>query len=447
MAEIASEVLIARLADWGVDTVFGLPGDGINGIMEGLRRNADRVRFVLVHHEEAAAFMACAHAKATGKIGVCLATSGPGGNHLANGLYDAKLDHQPVLAITGMQETSVLGTGYQQEVHLDRLYADVAVYNEVVTNPTQLPALVDIAIRTAYARRGVAHLTVPNDIQVAEAGQDPFQHVAPATPPHTAPIWLAPRLTRRDDRAHLAKYQDLMHDWRAKMAALESPSREPIAPQYLAHQLDRLAADDAVLTCDSGTVATWAARHWQIRGGREFYLSGNLASMAPGLPYAIGIQHAYPHRQVIAYQGDGGFAMLMAEFHTAAWHHLPIKVVINDNNSLGQILWEQMVLGYPEHGLRFGTPLPDYAAWAKAAGGFGAHVEKPGDLPVALTEAFAYPGPALVDVAVDPNEPPMPGQVTYEQAKKFAEAFLRGQPHKAAIATTLFKDRIEQLKA
>ena len=588
MAEIASEVLIARLADWGVDTVFGLPGDGINGIMEGLRRNADRVRFVLVHHEEAAAFMACAHAKATGRIGVCLATSGPGGIHLANGLYDAKLDHAPVLAITGMQETSVLGTGYQQEVHLDRLFADVAVYNQMVVNPAQLPALVDIAIRTAYARRGVAHLTVPNDIQVAEADADPYQHVAPATAPHTSPIYLAPpvrpreqdvaaaaevlnaarkpailvgigargagalveqtadtlgapviktlsgkmvipddspfatggigllgtkptaelveeidallmlgtnfpytkhlpppgqakvvqvevdparagtrvptdvplvgdvgatleallpRLTRREDRSLLGRYQDKVREWKDKLAALESPVREPIAPQYLAHQIDVHATDDAVLTCDSGTVATWAARHWTIRGDRQFYLSGNLATMAPGLPYANAIQHAYPGRQVIAFVGDGGFAMLMAEFHTAAWHHLPIKVVINNNNSLGQILWEQMVLGYPEHGVRFGTPLPDYAAWAKAAGGFGAHVEKPGDLPVALTEAFAYPGPALVDVAVDPNEPPMPGQVTYEQAKKFAEAFLRGQPHKAAIATTLFKDRIEQLKA
>src|SRR5438874_10011879 len=199
MARIASDALIERLADWGVDTVFGLPGDGINGIMEGLRRHRDRVRFVLVHHEEAAAFMACAYAKATGKIGVCLATSGPGGNHLANGLYDAKLDHQPVLAITGMQETSVLGTGYQQEVHLDRLYADVAVYNEVVVNPSQLPALVDLAIRPAYARRGVAHLTVPNDIQVAPAGQDPYQHVAPATPPHTAPIYLAPPVRPREE--------------------------------------------------------------------------------------------------------------------------------------------------------------------------------------------------------------------------------------------------------
>src|SRR5436190_17601300 len=199
MARIASDALIERLADWGVDTVFGLPGDGINGIMEGLRRHQDRVRFVLVHHEEAAAFMATAYAKATGRIGGVLGTSGPGGIHLANGLYDAKLDHAPVLAITGMQETSVLGTGYQQEVHLDRLYEDVAVYNEMVVNPTQLPALVDLAIRAAYARRGVAHLTVPNDIQVAEAGQDPYQHVAPATPPHTAPIYLAPPVRPRDE--------------------------------------------------------------------------------------------------------------------------------------------------------------------------------------------------------------------------------------------------------
>jgi pyruvate dehydrogenase (quinone) len=587
MQTITSEVLISRLADWGVDTVFGLPGDGINGIMEGLRRNADRVKFVLVHHEEAAAFMATAYAKATGKIGVCLATSGPGGIHLANGLYDAKLDHAPVLAITGMQETSVLGTGYQQEVDLTRLFADVSVYNQLVVNPTQLPALVDVAVRHAYARRGVAHLCVPNDIQVAAADEDPYQHVAPVSPPATAPIYLPtpvrpadadvrraadvlngseraailvgigargagelverladtlgapviktlsgkmvlpddspyttggigllgtaptedlvgdidtlvmlgtnfpytkhlpepgkvkvvqvdveatragmrlptdvplvgdvaatleallPLVRRRDDRAHLEKYQGKMRDWRENMRALEDGERDPIAPQYLAHLLDELATDDAVLCCDSGTIATWAARHWHIRGRREFYLSGNLATMAPGLPYSIGIQHAHPGRQVIAYQGDGGFAMLMAEFHTACRYGLPIKVVINNNNSLGQILWEQMVLGYPEHGVRFGAPQPDFSAWAKGCGGYGAHVDKAGDLRATLTEAFAHPGPALVDVAVDPNEPPMPGKISYEQAKKFATAFMRGQPHKAAIATTLFKDKIQQLR-
>ena len=200
MGRIASEVLIERLVDWGVDTVYGLPGDGINGIMEGLRRHADEVRFVLVHHEEAAAFMATAHAKATGRLGVCLATSGPGGIHLLNGLYDAKLDHQPVLAITGMQETSVLGTAYQQEVQLDRLYEDVAEYDLMITNPAQLPGVVDIAIRTALARRGVAHLTLPNDIQVADADADPYRSVAPVTPPRTSAVYLsAPGRPRDED--------------------------------------------------------------------------------------------------------------------------------------------------------------------------------------------------------------------------------------------------------
>src|SRR5512132_2144402 len=161
VGRIASEALIERLADWGVDTVFGLPGDGINGIMEGLRRHQDRIRFVLVHHEEAAAFMATGYAKATGRLGVCLATSGPGGLHLINGLYDAKLDHVPVLAITGVQATSQLGTEFQQEVHLDRVFMDLCVYNQMLVVPASIPALVDIAVRTALARRGVAHLTFP----------------------------------------------------------------------------------------------------------------------------------------------------------------------------------------------------------------------------------------------------------------------------------------------
>jgi pyruvate dehydrogenase (quinone)/pyruvate oxidase len=586
MARIASESLIERLAEWGVDTVFGLPGDGINGIMEALRRHRDRVRFVLVHHEEAAAFMATGYAKATGKIGVCLATSGPGGIHLLNGLYDAKLDHVPVLAITGMQETAVLGTAYQQEVHLDTLFADVAEYNMMISNPAQLPSLVDLAVRTSYARRGVSHLTLPNDIQVAEAGADPYKTVAPVRPPKTAPLYLQPSglprqedlewaaevlnnaerpamlvgqgalharaevlavaealgapvvktlpgkavipddspyttggigllgtkpseelmddadvlfmvgtnfpyskflpepgkarvvqfeaeptragarvptdvpvvcdakeglqallplLSRRDGNAHLAKYQKMMAKWRSDMDALENPDRDPIAPQYVMSVIDDLAADDAILTCDSGTIATWAARHWTIRGAREFYLSGTLATMAPGLPYAVAMQHAYPERQVIAYVGDGGFAMLMAEFLTAAQHRLPIKVVVNNNNSLGQILWEQMVLGYPEHGVRFNEPVADYSVWARSCGGFGAKVTKSGDVAPAIRQALAHDGPALVDVDVNPNEPPMPGKVSYEQAKSFAQAFLKGQPHKAAIATTLFKDRIQKL--
>jgi pyruvate dehydrogenase (quinone)/pyruvate oxidase len=182
---------------------------------------------------------------------------------------------------------------------------------------------------------------------------------------------LAPMLSRRDDRAHLEKYQKAMGEWRSNMEALENEDRSPIAPQYLMSVIDAAADDDAVLTCDSGTIATWAARHWTIRGDREFYLSGNLATMAPGLPYANAIQHAYPGRQVIAFVGDGGFAMLMAEFLTAAQHGWPITVVVNNNNSLGQILWEQMVLGYPEHGVRFEKPEGNFAAWAEACGGYG----------------------------------------------------------------------------
>src|SRR5579872_6902857 len=193
MQELASDLLINRLIDWGVDTVFGLPGDGINGIMEGLRRHQDRIRFVLVHHEEAAAFMACGYAKATGRLGVCLATSGPGGLHLLNGLYDAKLDHQPVLAITGMQEMNLLGTGYQQEVHLDRVFNDVAEYSVMALTPTQVPTLVDLAVRHSLARRTVSHITFPNDLQIAPADEEPYGGgPAPARAPATSPIFLAP---------------------------------------------------------------------------------------------------------------------------------------------------------------------------------------------------------------------------------------------------------------
>src|ERR671939_5548 len=192
MGKIASELLVERLIDWGVDTVFGLPGDGINGIMEGFRRHGDRIRFLLVHHEEAAAFMATGYAKATGRLGVCLATSGPGGIHLLNGLYDAKLDHQPVLAITGMQETMLLGTGYQQEVHLEKLYQDVAAYDVLVHVPAQIPALVDRAVRTSLAHRTVSHLTFPNDLQVAPADEVPYKGVAPARLPVTAPVFSGP---------------------------------------------------------------------------------------------------------------------------------------------------------------------------------------------------------------------------------------------------------------
>src|SRR5437773_11480162 len=169
MAKTGAELLIERLIDWGVDTIFGLPGDGINGIMEAVRRHQDKIRFVLVHHEESAAFMATGYAKSTGRLGVCLATSGPGGLHLRNGLSDAKLDHVPVLAITGVQSTTQLGTEFQQEVHLDRVFLDLCVYNQMLMVPVSIPTLVDVAVRTALSRKGVSHLTSAVDMEDAPA--------------------------------------------------------------------------------------------------------------------------------------------------------------------------------------------------------------------------------------------------------------------------------------
>lgn len=237
-----------------------------------------------------------------------------------------------------------------------------------------------------------------------------------------------------------------MSGWNKKMGAVADLESEPIQPQHLMKLIDELATNDAILTCDSGTIATWAARHFTIRGGREFFLSGNLATMAPGLPYAIAAQLAHPSRQCIAFVGDGGFAMLMAEFATACRYGLPIKVVINNNASLGQIMWEQLVLGYPEFGIRFG-PRRDFAPWAEACGGKAIRVDKPGDLRGALVDVLSHDGPGLVDVTVNPDEPPMPAKVQYEQAKGFAKAFLAGQPRRATIASTLFRDKISQFRS
>ena len=587
MKKIASELLVERLIDWGVDMVFGLPGDGINGLMEGFRRHAERIRFVVVHHEEAAAFMACGYAKSTGRLGVCVATSGPGGVHLLNGLYDARLDHQPVLALTGMQGTKLLGTGFQQEVHLEKLFDDVAEYNAMVHVPVQIPTLVDHAVRTSLSRRTVSHLTFPVDIQEAPPDADPWEGgLGTGRTPATAPIYvrppgvpraadlaraaavlnegtkvvllagagalgageevlaaaealaspvvktlsgkavvaddhplttgglgllgtgpseaavedcdtilmvgtsfpytaylpevgqarcvqidddavragnrlptevplvgdaketlraLIPLLDHRSDRSFLDEAQKGMVDWREKMVSLERATADPIQPQFVVSVLDRLADDDAIFCTDSGTIATWAARHFHIRGDRQFFLSGNLATMAPGLPYCIGAQLAHPGRQCIAYVGDGGFAMLMAEFLTAARLQLPITVVINNNGLYGQILWEQMVLGYAEYGVRW-EQSANFAPCAEACGGRGIKVEHPGDLQPALADALAFPGPSLVDVVVNPDEPPMPAKITYEQAKGFTTSFLRGQPRRAAIASTLFRDKLRELR-
>jgi pyruvate dehydrogenase (quinone) len=582
MADTAADILIDTIHDWGVEVVFGLPGDGINGIMEALRKRRDAIRFVQVRHEEAAAFMACGYAKFTGRLGVCLATSGPGGIHLLNGLYDAKLDGQPVLAITGLAFHDLIATHTQQDVELDKLFMDVAKYNARVMGPTHVENVADLACRTALTYRGVAHLTIPVDVQEMTAGRgqskrnvphhtsDAFARSArlpdeaelgraaevlnagrkvvilagrgalhatdeleqaaetlgapivkallgkaavPDDSPYTTgaigllgtrpsqealeecdtlllvgtsfpyieyyprpgqargvqieldpmriglryPVEvglvgdaartlgaLLPRLGRKADRGFLETAQAGMKKWQALMEERASRGDRPMKPQVVAHELGRRLRGDAVVCCDSGTIATWWARHIPARRGQLHSLSGNLATMANGFPYAIAAQIAYPERQVVAFVGDGGFSMLMAEFATCVKYRLPVKVVVVKNNTLGQIKWEQMVfLGNPEYGCEL-QPI-DFAAFAQACGGTGFTIEDPAECGAVLERALAAPGPVLVQAVVDPYEPPLPAKVTLDQATKLALALLRGEPNRERIALTVLGDRVREL--
>src|SRR5437762_3890662 len=204
MKTTASDVLIDAIHDWGVDVVFGLPGDGINGIMEALRKRADKIRFVQVRHEESAAFMACAYAKYTGKLGVCLATSGPGGLHLLNGLYDAKLDGAPVLAITGLQYHDLVHTHGQQDVELDKVFMDVAVYNTRVMSASHVENVADLACRTALAYRGVSHITIPVDMQEEEVDRKTLSKRN--VPHHTSDVCAIGALVPPDSDLERAAY-------------------------------------------------------------------------------------------------------------------------------------------------------------------------------------------------------------------------------------------------
>src|SRR5207249_1494145 len=433
----AADVLVEALIDWGVEVIFGLPGNSINGIMESLRTDQDKIRFVQVRHEESAALMACGYAKFTGRLGVCLATSGPGGIHLLNGLYDAKLDNQPVLAITGLQFHDLIGTYTQQDVALDKLFMDVAVFNERIMGPTHVENITDLACRTAIAYRSVAHITFPVDLQEKELKER--QRSKRNVPHHTSDAYSrSARLPNRVDLAKAAEIlnrgkkvailagrgalnatdeleqtaellaapivkallgkaavpddspyttggigllgtkpsQEAMEDWWEVMEKRATRRDKPMKPQVVAWELGKRLRDDAIVSCDSGTIATWWARHILARRGQMHTLSGNLATMAPGLPYTIAAQIAFPNRQCVSFVGDGGFSMLMAEFATAVKYKLPIKAVIIKNNTLGQIKWEQMVfLGNPEYGVDL-HPI-DFVAFAHACGGVGYNVEDP----------------------------------------------------------------------
>ena len=581
MADTGADILIDTLFEWGVDTVFGMPGDGINGIMESLRTRAEQIRFIQVRHEESAAFMACAYAKYTGRLGVCIATSGPGGIHLLNGLYDAKLDGAPVLAITGHHYHDLIGTYAQQDVDLDKLFDNVATYSVRVMSPAHVENVASLACRTALARRTVTHINFPVDLQeqkvkqrskrnlphhvsdvqacgagipcdddmrraaeVLNAGEkvailagrgalgagEEVERVAeilgapvikpllgkgviPDDSPYTTggigllgtrastdviescdtllllgtsfpyieflpkpgsakavqididPVRiglrvpvdvglagdtrhalqkLIPLLWRKDDRSFLEKAQQGYAEWIELMDERGSRMDTPLKPQTLAAELSKRLADDAIVSCDSGTITTWFARHLRARRGQLYSLSGNLATMACGVPYAIAAQIAFPQRQSIAFVGDGGFSMLMSELVTAVKYKLPIRIFILKNNTLGMIKWEQMVfLGNPEYGCEL-QPI-DFTAIARACGATGIRLEDPADCGRAIDEALATNGPVVVEAIVDPYEPPMPPKIKPEQALHLAESLAKGEPARGKILKTILEDKIKEM--
>jgi len=583
MAKTAADVMIQCLLDWGVDTVFGIPGDGVNGLIEAFRKRQDEIRFIQVRHEEAAAFMACAYAKWTGRLGVCVATSGPGGIHLLNGLYDAKLDGQPVLAITGLQFHDLLHTHTQQDVELDKLYMDVAVYNCRIMGAAHAENVMDLAIRTALARRGVAHVTTPVDVQDQLVKKDMRtprnvpHHVSDAPAPAAlappdgllaraaeildgakrpmilagrgalgasrtlaavadhlgAPVAkpllgkgclpddspfclggvgllgtkpsqealeacdallivgasfpyiefypkpgsaravqididperiglrypaevglvgdaettlkaLLPKLAYHEDRSFLEKAQKAMGEWRKVMDERGSRTEKPMKPEVVALELNKLLRDDAIVATDSGTITTWIARHMSLREGQMFSCSGNLATMACGLPYAVAAAVAYPDRQVVAFVGDGGLTMLIGELATCVKYGLNVKVVVIKNDALGQIKWEQMVfLGNPEYVCEL-QPI-DFVAVARGFGVTAFTIDDPAQCATTLRQALETPGPVLIEAVVDPNEPPMPPKTTFEQVKHFGEALAKGTPHANKIALTVAADKIREI--
>ena len=582
-----ADIVAEALLDWKVEVIFGLPGDGINGFIEALRRRKDKIKFILVRHEESAAFMACAYAKFTGKLGVCVATSGPGAIHLLNGLYDAKLDNTPVLSITGSTYSDLMNSNYQQDVNLLQLFSDVTVYNNMINRPEHAEMTVDIACRSALSLRGVSHLTIPIDVQemklkgrysrhkvpghtsdfyanitvperglledaanilnsgrkiVLLVGQgalsagDEVIHVAEkldapvvkallgkAVIPDDHPVCigglgllgtepatdamneadtllmigtsfpyidylpkpgqargiqidikptniglrypveigligdsklvlseLLPLLQQRNEteRGFLKSKQDAMVDWNKLLKEQSSRTDKPIKPQVIADAVSELLEDNAIISVDCGTNTSWAAQYINIRKGMKFSLSGTLATMACGLPYAIAAQIAFPDRQCIAFVGDGGFTMLMGEFATAVQYNLPIKIIVIKNNTLGMIRWEQMAfLGNPEYGVEF-TPI-DFVKFAEACGGIGYAIKEPDEISSIMEQAMKMDKdrrkPVIIEASVDPFEPPMPPKVEMEFVTNLAESFVKGQPYARRIGLTLFRNQVHNI--
>ncbi len=592
MSDTVGDFLLARLHTWGIGRIYGYPGDGINGILAAYSRaDPESVPdFVQVRHEEMAAFMACAHAKFTGEVGVCLATSGPGAVHLLNGLYDAKLDHQPVVAIVGQQARAGLGGHYQQEIDLDSLFKDVASeYVQVAMAPAQLRHLVDRAIRIALAARTVTAIIIPNDVQEADAvtqpphvhgtvhsgpgysrprivpaerdldraaevlnagskvamlvGQGALHAAAEVTETAevlgagvakallgkaalpddlpwvtgsigllgTKPSWtlmmecdtllmvgssfpyseflpeegqargvqididgkmlgmrypmevnlvgdsaetlrvLLPRLERKADRGWREQIEGEVAEWWRLMDDRAQMSAEPVNPQLFFHELSARLPDGAIICSDSGSSANWFARDVKLRAGMMASLSGTLATMGPGVPYAIGAKFAHPDRPVFALVGDGAMQMNgINELITIAkyrhqWADQRLVILVLNNRDLNQVTWEQRAM---EGSAKFtgSQDLPDfpYARYAELVGLKGIRVDSPEGVGPAWDAALAADRPVLIEAVTDPEVPPLPPHITVEQAKAFASAIAAGDPDSGRIIRQSMKQKLQE---
>jgi pyruvate dehydrogenase (quinone) len=578
VAELVADFLLTRLKEWGVHRIYGYPGDGINAILGALDRADGDPEFIQVRHEEMSAFMACGHAKWTGELGVCLATSGPGAIHLLNGLYDAKLDHQPVLAIVGQQALTALGGEYQQEVDLVTLFKDVAhEFVQMASDPAQVRHLVDRGCRIALSQRTVTCIVIPNDVASEKAVPvPPHKHATihssvGYTPPRviaaegeilraaeilnagdkvamlvgqgakdavdevietaevlgagvakallgravlpddlpfvtgaigllgTKPSYdlmmdcdtllvvgsnfpyseflpeegnargvqidldarniglrypmdvhlvgdaketlqaLLPHLERKQDRSWREEIEGAIGEWWTLIEQRALDEADPINPQRVFHELSPRLPDDCILSADSGSAANWFARNLKLRRGMMASLSGTLATMGPGVPYAIAAKFAYPQRIAIALVGDGAMQMNgLNELITVAkywrrWSDPRLVVLVLNNRDLNQVTWEQRALeGDPKYPATQEIPDFPYARFAELIGLGGRRVDDPDALGAAWDEALSADRPFVLEAVVDPEIPPLPPHISLEQAKHFAEAVAK-DPNRAAV--------------
>ncbi|MGA5193037.1 thiamine pyrophosphate-requiring protein [Streptomyces exfoliatus] len=582
--------LLERLRAWGVSHVFGYPGDGVNGLLAAWARAGDDPRFIQARHEEMAAFEAVGQAKFSGHVGVCVATSGPGAVHLLNGLYDAKLDHVPVVAIVGQTARSAMGGSYQQEVDLHSLFKDVAsAYLETVTVPEQLPNVLDRAVRTAYARRAPTALIVPADVQdlpysppghahkmvpssldvsgwapvpdddslaraaalldegervalligqgaagaareveevaellgagVAKAllGKDalsdelpyvtgsigllgtrpsyelmrdcdtlltvgsnfPYSEFLPPygqaravqidIDPHMVGLRypyevnlvgdaaatlrrLLPLLTRKEDRGWRRSVEDGVRRWKTVMDRRAGLAADPLNPEHVARALDPLLPDDVMISADSGSVATWYARHLTMRPGMRGSLSGTLSTMGCAVPYAIGAKFAHPDRPAVALVGDGAMQMNgLAELITVAkyageWTDPRLVVAVWNNQDLNQVSWELRALGgAPPFEASQSLPDVPYADFARSLGMTGIRVTDPDRVESAWREALAADGPSVLDFRTDPAVPPIPPHATWDQIEATLASLTHGDGHRGHVVVQGLKAKAQDL--